>query len=149
MENYLSPSFCISAEIKEIADGVRILTCKICSLVKMTGIPLVCKGCVERYIITHMSVVDVNNIFFGIVNGGYTEGWATYSEMLSYYFAPIEKPQATLMQKNTSILLGLYALADMGIHYDGWIGKDEIVNFFYGVCIGDSIATEKCDRIKE
>ena len=52
--------------------------------------------------------------------GGYTEGWATYSEMLSYYYAPISKAQATLLQKNSSVILGLYALADMGIHYDGW-----------------------------
>ena len=74
--------------------------------------------------------------------GGYTEGWATYSEMLSYYFAPIEKPQATLMQKNTSILLGLYALADMGIHYDGWSLFDTIA-FFRGYGITDTDAIEE------
>ncbi len=66
--------------------------------------------------------------------GGYTEGWATYCEMLSYYYAPIPKAEAKIMQKNTSILLGLYALADMGIHYDGWSLSDT-VSFFrdYGI----------------
>lgn len=66
--------------------------------------------------------------------GGYTEGWATYCEMLSYYYAPIPKAEATIMQKNTSIMLGLYALADMGIHYDGWSLSDT-VSFFrdYGI----------------
>lgn len=66
--------------------------------------------------------------------GGYTEGWATYCEMLSYYYAPIPKNEASVMQKNTSILLGLYALADMGIHYDGWSLSDT-VSFFrdYGI----------------
>ena len=39
--------------------------------------------------------------------GGYTEGWATYSEMMSYYYTPLTKEQATLMQKNTSVILGL------------------------------------------
>lgn len=71
--------------------------------------------------------------------GGYTEGWATYSEMLSYYYAPIEKEDATIMQKNTSILLGLYALADMGIHYDGWT-LAETIDFFSDYGISDSAA---------
>lgn len=71
--------------------------------------------------------------------GGYTEGWATYSEMLSYYYAPISKEEATIMQKNTSILLGLYALADMGIHYDGWTLSDTI-SFFSDYGITDAAA---------
>jgi uncharacterized protein (DUF885 family) len=72
--------------------------------------------------------------------GGYTEGWATYSEMLSYYYAPIEKSQALVLQKNASIILGLYALADMGIHYDGWSLTDTI-SFFstYGITDADTI----------
>lgn len=74
--------------------------------------------------------------------GGYTEGWATYSEMLSYYFSPIKKTQATLMQKNSSILLGLYALADMGIHYDGWSLLDT-TTFFRGYGITDTKAIEE------
>lgn len=74
--------------------------------------------------------------------GGYTEGWATYSEMLSYYFAPIKKTQATLMQKNSSILLGLYALADMGVHYDGWSLLDT-TTFFRGYGITDTKAIEE------
>lgn len=66
--------------------------------------------------------------------GGYVEGWATYSEMMSYYYAPISREQAVLMQKNTSVILGLYALADMGIHYEGWTLLDT-VSFFrsYGI----------------
>lgn len=74
--------------------------------------------------------------------GGYVEGWATYSEMLSYYFAPIEKEQAALLQHNTSILLGLYALADMGIHYDGWTLIDTVA-FFHDYGITDTEAIEE------
>lgn len=66
--------------------------------------------------------------------GGYTEGWATYSEMLSYYYIPIPTEQATILQKNASMILGLYALADMGIHYDGWTLTDTITFFqSYGI----------------
>lgn len=66
--------------------------------------------------------------------GGYTEGWATYSEMASYYYTSLDKSTATLLQRNSSVILGLYALADMGIHYDGWSLLDT-VSFFreYGI----------------
>ena len=72
---------------------------------------------------------------------GYVEGWATYAEMCSYYISPLEKPLATLMQKNSSVILGLYAAADMGIHYDGWDEK-ETFDFFssYGIEDKESIS---------
>ena len=66
--------------------------------------------------------------------GGYTEGWATYAEMISFYFAPISKQEATLTQKNKSLILGIYALADMGIHYEGWTFEDTFAFFSkYGI----------------
>lgn len=66
--------------------------------------------------------------------GGYVEGWATYAEMCSYYLAPITKEQATILQKNSSIILGLYTLADIGIHYDGWSRVDALAFFSnYGI----------------
>lgn len=74
--------------------------------------------------------------------GGYTEGWATYCEMLSYYYVPIPKTEATIMQKNASIMLGLYALADMGIHYDGWSLSDT-VSFFRDYGITDTQAVSE------
>ncbi len=66
--------------------------------------------------------------------GGYVEGWATYAEMCSFYLAPITKEQATILQKNSSIILGLYTLADIGIHYDGWSRVDALAFFSnYGI----------------
>lgn len=73
---------------------------------------------------------------------GYVEGWATYTEMISYYFSPLTKEQATLLQKNSSVMLGLYALADMGIHYEGWSLMDT-VSFFYGYGIKNTEAIEE------
>ncbi len=72
--------------------------------------------------------------------GGYVEGWATYAEMGSYYLTPLSKEQAVLLQKNSSIILGLYALADMGIHYEGWSRMDT-VSFFsnYGITDAETI----------
>lgn len=68
--------------------------------------------------------------------GGYVEGWATYTEMMSYYLAPISREEATIQQKNASIILGLYALADIGIHEKGWSEKDTL-SFFSQYGIGD------------
>ncbi|XCP85711.1 DUF885 domain-containing protein [Roseburia hominis] len=66
--------------------------------------------------------------------GGYVEGWATYAEMMSYYLAPLSKDEAVLLQKNSSVMLALYALADMGIHYDGWSLSDTAAFFKdYGI----------------
>lgn len=73
--------------------------------------------------------------------GGYTEGWATYAEMGSYYLTPLPKEQATVLQKNSSVILGLYALADMGIHYEGWSRMDT-VSFFSAYGITDAGTVE-------
>ena len=38
------------------------------------------------------------------------------------------------MQKNNSIILGLYAAADIGIHYEGWTLQDTVKHFAaYGI----------------
>lgn len=74
--------------------------------------------------------------------GGYVEGWATYAEMCSYYMTDLSKEQATLLQKNASIILGLYALADMGVHYDGWSQMD-MVRFFSGYGITNAESLER------
>lgn len=69
--------------------------------------------------------------------GGYTEGWAVYAEMTSYYFAGIEADQAALLQHNASVILGLHALADIGIHYNAWTLMDTI-SFFHDFGITDN-----------
>lgn len=74
--------------------------------------------------------------------GGYTEGWATYVEMISYYLSPLPREQAALKQHNSSVILGLYALADMGIHYDGW-SLAETTSFFRQFGITDSKTIEE------
>lgn len=66
--------------------------------------------------------------------GGYTEGWATYVEMISYQYADVDANAASFLQNNQSALLSLYASTDLGIHYDGWT-REETANFWrdYGV----------------
>lgn len=73
--------------------------------------------------------------------GGYVEGWATYTEMMAYYMAPLSEMESTLLQKNNSLILGLYAYADIGIHYDGWTQTD-LNNFFNTYGISDPTVLE-------
>ena len=74
--------------------------------------------------------------------GGYVEGWATYAEMCSYYLMPLSKAQAAILQKNSSVILALYALADMGIHYEGWSRMDT-VEFYARYGIKDAKTVDK------
>lgn len=73
---------------------------------------------------------------------GYVEGWATYAEMCSYSLLPLESCHAQLLQRNSSLLLGLYAMADFGIHYEGW-NLPRTTQFFSGYGIEDSAAIQE------
>lgn len=66
--------------------------------------------------------------------GGYTEGWATYVEMMSYQYAGLDESTAAFMQANHDFSLSLYATSDIGIHYYGW-DYDELADFWndYGI----------------
>lgn len=65
---------------------------------------------------------------------GYTEGWATYTELQAFYYAGLDPDLASLLQHNQAATLSLYATADIGIHYFGW-EKEKNAAFWseYGV----------------
>jgi uncharacterized protein (DUF885 family) len=82
--------------------------------------------------------------------GGYTEGWATYVEMMSYYAAGLSTDEAALLQASASANLGLYAYCDLMIHGYGWtlgdtkkflkqygITDSTIVTSIYDLILGD------------
>ena len=71
---------------------------------------------------------------------GYVEGWATYVEMKSYYYAGLDEDIATLLQLNQDVTLSLYASTDLGIHYEGWT-LDDTKNFWsnYGITNDEAI----------
>ena len=56
--------------------------------------------------------------------GGYSEGWATYAEQLSYYYAPISEPMATLLSTTRAMTLNLYSHLDLYVHAYGWTEDD-------------------------
>lgn len=143
MEDYLSPAFYLTPAIDNLQENViyinpQHMTDDIALFTTLAheGYP----G--HLYQTTYFANTNPSPIRYLLNCGGYVEGWATYCEMMSYYFAPISKSDATIMQKNSSIMLGLYALADIGIHYEGWTLMDTI-EFFHEYGIQDT------DAIKE
>ncbi len=71
---------------------------------------------------------------------GYTEGWATYVEMISYYYSELDDDIASLLSHNQSATLSLYATSDIGLHYMEWTAED-MYNFWssYGISDQDTI----------
>jgi uncharacterized protein (DUF885 family) len=56
--------------------------------------------------------------------GGYTEGWATYAEQLSYFYAPISEDLAALLSSTRAMTLNLYSHLDLYVHAYGWTEDD-------------------------
>lgn len=76
--------------------------------------------------------------------GGYTEGWATYVEMISYSYAAEGKSDheaATifLAQKQRSMMLGISSLIDIFIHYYGFT-RDNVSHFLSEMGISSKAA---------
>lgn len=135
MQQYVSPAFYMIPAI----DNVKSNTIYINELRTVEGLELFTTLAHEGYPghlyqTTYYASTKPDPIRSILNFGGYVEGWGTYAEMCSYYLAPISKKEATLSQKNASAILGLYALADIGIHYDGWTLEDAVTFFqTYGI----------------
>ena len=78
--------------------------------------------------------------------GGFTEGWATYVEMLSYYYAGLDADTATFLQHNQAAILSLYASCDIGIHHLGW-EDEKIMEFWEKYGISDRETVEEIARL--
>lgn len=135
LEEYLSPAFYLIPAIDNYTENVIYIN----QAYSMEDISLFTTLAHEGYPghlyqTTYYAATNPDPIRTLLNFPGYVEGWATYAEMCSYYICSLEKPMATLLQKNNSIILGLYAAADIGIHYEGWSVEDT-VEFFskYGI----------------
>lgn len=142
MQDYLSPAFYMIPAIDNLTENVIYINngqtasgLNLYTTLAHEGYP----G--HLYQTVYFSASEPDPIRSILDFGGYVEGWATYAEMMSYYLAPLSKTEASLLQKNSSVILGLYALADMGIHYDGWSVTDT-VRFFSDYGINDTNAVQ-------
>ena len=147
MHDYLSPAFYMIPAIDNLTENVIYINngqtasgLNLYTTLAHEGYP----G--HLYQTVYFSASEPDPIRSILDFGGYVEGWATYAEMMSYYLAPLPKTEASLLQKNSSVILGLYALADMGIHYDGWSVTDT-VRFFSDYGINDPNAVQSVYKL--
>lgn len=147
MQDYLSPAFYMIPAIDNLTENVIYINngqtasgLNLYTTLAHEGYP----G--HLYQTVYFSASEPDPIRSILDFGGYVEGWATYAEMMSYYLAPLPKTESSLLQKNSSVILGLYALADMGIHYDGWSVTDT-VRFFSDYGINDPNAVQSVYKL--
>ena len=117
LEDYLSPAFYLTSPIDDykensiyINEGSHYEKMKLFTTLAHEGFP----GHLYQNVFANTSgLPSVRQL---LNYSGYTEGWATYVEMISYQYAGLDKDLAKVLQLNQSILLSLYASMDMGIH---------------------------------
>ena len=130
LEEYTAPAFYLTPPIDDISHNCIYIN-KAKGDVKMQlyttlaheGFP----GHLYQNVMERSCGLEPIRSLFG--SSGYVEGWATYVEMQSYYYADIDKEVSAFLQKNQSALLSLYATADMGIHHYVWTMR-ETIDFF-------------------
>ncbi len=132
LEEYTAPAFYLTPPIDDISQNCIYINqskgdqkLKLYTTIAHEGFP----GHLYQNVMERSSGLSAIRSLFG--SSGYAEGWATYVEMQSFYYADVDPKIAAYLQKNQSALLSLYATADMGIHYDGWTLRDA-VDFFGG-----------------
>ena len=142
LEEYTAPAFYLTPPIDDISQNcIYINQSKGASKLQLyttlahEGFP----GHLYQNVMERSCGLEPIRSLFG--SSGYAEGWATYVEMQSYYYADVEPDVAAFLQKNQAATLSLYATADLGIHSQGWTLRDT-VDFFAGYQIHNKKAVQ-------
>ncbi|GHU44029.1 Tat pathway signal protein [Clostridia bacterium] len=121
LEEFMAPAFYLAVPLDDISqnsiyinDSSHYTKMKLYTTLAHEGYP----GHLYQNIMERSADLPLIRSLLG--TQGYSEGWATYVEMLSYSYANIDKDLAQILELDQSALLSLYATADMGIHWDGW-----------------------------
>lgn len=127
LQDFLSPAFYLTAPIDQFTNnciyinpGNRYNDIELFTTLAHEGYP----GHLYQTVYSYSA--ELAPIRYLLYHGGYTEGWATYVEMLSYNYAGLDQNIAKAFMLNQDATLSLYATIDMGIHYDGWTLADTV-----------------------
>ncbi len=150
LEEYMAPAFYLAIPIDDISQNAihingssQYQKLKLYTTLAHEGFP----GHLYQNVMERSQGFSPMRSLLG--TSGYSEGWATYVEMISYSYADIDANLAQLLMRDQSALLSLYATADMGIHYDGW-SLEEMMGFFGEYQITDQeVLTEVYQLIVE
>lgn len=143
LEEYTAPAFYLTPPIDDVSQNCIYINkskgdekIQLYTTLAHEGFP----GHLYQNVMERSCGLEPIRSLFG--SSGYVEGWATYVEMQSYYYADVEQDVSAFLQKNQSALLSLYATADMGIHHDGWTLRDTI-DFFASYQIADKATIQQ------
>ena len=143
LEEYTAPAFYLTPPIDDVSQNCIYINkskgdekIQLYTTLAHEGFP----GHLYQNVMERSCGLEPIRSLFG--SSGYVEGWATYVEMQSYYYADVEQDVSAFLQKNQSALLSLYATADMGIHHDGWTLRDTI-DFFATYQIADKATIQQ------
>ena len=143
LEEYTAPAFYLTPPIDDVSQNCIYINkskgdekIQLYTTLAHEGFP----GHLYQNVMERSCGLEPIRSLFG--SSGYVEGWATYVEMQSYYYADVEQDVSAFLQKNQSALLSLYATADMGIHHDGWTLRDTI-DFFAAYQIADKATIQQ------
>ena len=131
---YLSPAFYLTAPVDDLTENVIYLNpsagysgLELYTTLAHEGYP----GHLYQNLYSGSALSPIRSL---LSFGGYTEGWATYVEMISYRYASEGMPEncvaaISLEQKQRSMMLGLSSLTDILVHYRGF-NREETRHFF-------------------
>ena len=120
LENYLSPAFYLTPPLDDYTSNVIYInqgspSSDLYSTLAHEGYP----GHLYQNVYFRSQNPNPLREFLGSL--GYTEGWATYVEQLSYqYYDGRSQELSSFLAANHMAALAVYSLCDIGIHYDGW-----------------------------
>lgn len=73
---------------------------------------------------------------------GYTEGWATYTEMYSYNISGLDPALARILACDMAYSLGISAYIDICVNYEGW-DEEDVADYLSELGIGDEEAAQE------
>lgn len=141
MEAYLAPAFYIVAPMDNYLENSIYINNSIVTHDLYGFTTLAHEGFPGHLYQTVMSYeYDLPEIRTILDYPGFTEGWATYVEIMSYDYTDLDSDITSFLKHNQSSTLSLYASSDIGIHYYGWDYED-MYNFWgsYGITDSDTI----------
>lgn len=142
LENNLSPAFYLSPPIDNnnnnviyINNGSKTSSQNLYTTLAHEGIP---GHMYQSSFFMNTNPLPIRHL---INYGGYTEGWATYVEFISYFYENKDEQLAQALSCSASYSLALYSLCDIGINYEGWT-LDDTKNFLANYNIEDEKVCE-------
>ena len=72
------------------------------------------------YQTTYFYSQDPNPLRCALAFTGYSEGWASYVEEMSYDYSGMSEDVSQFIAANYALSMCIYAYVDIGIHYNGW-----------------------------